>query len=87
MSDPDHWGGGCEGRRGAAVVVQVDHGVVAGSHAAKGRACAHLSVSQALQVTLRGRKAERRVRRGVGGGGARHTPFRVTLTGASRSPA
>lgn len=62
-SDPDDRGGGCEGRRGAAVVVQVDHGVVAGCHAAKGGACAHLSVPQALQVTLggagEGREAER----------------------------
>lgn len=60
ISDPDDRGGGCEGRGGAAVVVQVDHGVVGGSHAAKGSACAHLSVSQALQVTLRGRRQRER---------------------------
>lgn len=84
-SDPDHRCGGCEGRGGAAVVVQVDHGVAGGSHAAKGSACAHLSVSQALQVTLRGRR-----QRDVGeidGGGTGGETGDDPLTGASRSPA
>lgn len=65
VSDPDHRGGGREGRGGAAVVVQVDHGVVAGPHAAKGSACAHLSVSQALQVTLSGRAGREKEKEGV----------------------
>lgn len=78
-SDPDHRGGGCERRRGAAVAVQVDGGggggvgVVAGGHAAKGGARARLSVPQALEVTLE--------RRGEGRGGGK------TKTGLRRERA
>lgn len=51
-SHPDHGGGGGEGGGGAGVEVQVDHGVVGRAQAAKGRAGAHLSVPQTLQVAL-----------------------------------
>lgn len=52
-SDPDNWGCSCKGRSGPGVVVHVDHGVVGSAQAAKGSACAHLSVPQTLQVALR----------------------------------
>lgn len=51
-SDPDDGGRSCKWCGGAGVIVQVDHGVVGGAQAAKGSACAHLSVPQTLQVAL-----------------------------------
>lgn len=69
-SDPDDWGCGCERRRGPGVKVQVDHGVVGGAQAAKGSACARLSVPQTLQVTLR--RTRRQVSERCGHLGARH---------------
>lgn len=51
-SDTDDWGCSCEGYSGAGVVVQVNHSVVGSAQAAKGSACACLSVPQTLQVAL-----------------------------------
>ncbi len=58
-SDSDDRGCSCKGRGGPSVIVQVDHGVVGSAVAAKGSACAHLSVPQTLQVALRGKIQER----------------------------
>lgn len=96
-SDPDDRGCSCEGRSGPGLVVQVDHGVVGGAQAAKGSACAHLSVPQTLQVALR-RTTQGEMSEVHKNGGVnltrilrhqylQHTPCWVTLTGASRSPA